>query len=104
MINYINKIVKARGNSAAGSTASAIIDQIRDWHFGTNGKWSVMGIYSDGSYGIPKGLNSSFPVTIKSGKVSIVPNLPMTDFYKPLLDATVEELIAEKKAIADSLK
>lgn len=56
-----------RGKSSAASAGGAAIDHIRDWHLGTNGKWTSMGIYSRGEYGIEKGLIFSFPVTIKDG-------------------------------------
>jgi malate dehydrogenase len=63
-----------------------------------------MGVESDGSYGIPKGLNSSFPVTVKDGKYTIVKDLPIPEFYKPMLDKTIAELQSEKKAIEGLLK
>jgi malate dehydrogenase len=61
------EIIKARGFSSAASAANAAIDHMRTWAFGTNGGWTAMGVESDGSYGIPKGLNSSFPVIVKDG-------------------------------------
>lgn len=77
---------------------------MRTWAHGTNGGWTAMGVESDGSYGIPKGLNSSFPVTVKDGKYTIVKDVPIPDFYKPMLDKTIKELESEKKAIEGLLK
>ncbi len=55
-------IIKARGASSAASAASAAIDHIRDWVNGTpEGDWVSMGVPSDGSYGIPKGVIYRLP-------------------------------------------
>ena len=57
-------IIEARGSSSAASAASATIDAARDWLFGSaDGDWVSMAVVSDGSYGVPEGLVSSFPVT-----------------------------------------
>ena len=57
-------IIEARGASSAASAASATIDHARDWVLGTpEGDWVSMAVRSDGSYGVPEGLISSFPVT-----------------------------------------
>ena len=61
-------IIDARGASSAASAASATIDAARDWLLGTpDGDWVSMAVVSDGSYGVPEGLISSFPVTTKDG-------------------------------------
>jgi malate dehydrogenase len=86
------EIIKARGFSSAASAANAAIDHMRTWVFGTNGGWTAMGVESDGSYGIPKGLNSSFPVIVKDGQYTIVKDAPITPFYKPMLEKTINEL------------
>lgn len=62
-----------------------------------------MGIESDGSYGVPKGLNFSFPVRCENGKYEIVQNFPITDFYKPMMERTIKELESEKAAVHDFL-
>ena len=57
-------IIEARGASSAASAANAAIDHVRDWALGTrDGDWVSMGLCSDGAYGVPEGLISSFPVT-----------------------------------------
>ncbi|MFN8901650.1 MAG: malate dehydrogenase, partial [Lysobacteraceae bacterium] len=68
-------IIEARGLSSAASAANAAIDHIRDWVLGTNGKWTTMGIPSDGSYGIPKDVMYGFPVTCTNGQYEIVQGL-----------------------------
>jgi len=92
-------IIAARGASSAASAASAAIDHIRDWHLGTNGRWTSMAIASDGSYGTEKGVFYSFPVTIDSGKVSIVQGLPISPFSRKLMDATNDELKGERDEV-----
>ncbi len=58
-------IIEARGSSSAASAASAAIDHIRTWVDGTApGDWTSAAIPSDGSYGVPEGIISSFPVTV----------------------------------------
>ncbi len=93
-------IIAARGQSSAASAANAAIDQMRTWTFGTEeGDWVSMGILSDGSYGIDKGLIYSFPVTVINGKVSIVKDLPINDFSKKKMRETETELKEEREAV-----
>ncbi|GMY23277.1 Malate dehydrogenase, NAD-dependent, cytosolic [Fagus crenata] len=95
-------IIKARKASSALSAASAACDHIRDWVLGTpKGTWVSMGVYSDGSYGIPSGLMYSFPVTCEKGIWSIVQGLKIDEFSRAKMDATAKELI-EEKAVAHS--
>lgn len=63
-----------------------------------------MGVESDGSYGIPKGLNSSFPVTVENGVYKIVNSFPISEFYTPMLKKTIKELEAEREAVSAYLK
>nr|GMD62103.1 malate dehydrogenase, cytoplasmic-like isoform X1 [Ipomoea batatas] len=96
------EIIKARKQSSALSAASAICDHIRDWVLGTpKGTWVSMGVYSDGSYGIPPGLMYSFPVTCKNGEWSIVEGLKINAFSREKMDASARELI-EEKVLANS--
>ncbi|GAA4022102.1 malate dehydrogenase [Deinococcus rubellus] len=93
-------IIEARGASSAASAASAAIDHMRDWALGTQeGEWVSMGIPSDGSYGIPEGLIYGFPVTVKGGQYTVVPNLPVSDFSRARMDATAQELAEERDAV-----
>ena len=93
-------VIKARGQSSAASAANAAIDQMRDWVLGTEeGDWVSMGVISDGSYGIAKGLIYSFPVTVVDGKASIVKGLAINDFSKQKMKLTETELKEERDAV-----
>jgi malate dehydrogenase len=93
-------IIEARGSSSAASAASATIDAARDWLTGSaEGDWVSMAVVSDGSYGVPEGLISSFPVTTSGGDWSIVQGLEIDDFSRGRIDATVAELADEKDAV-----
>jgi len=93
-------IIKARGLSSAASAANAAIEHVRDWALGTNGKVVSMGIHSDGSYGIAKGLIYSFPVTCANGEYTIVQGLAINDFSRNLMQKTEQELTEEREAVA----
>ncbi|WP_055546794.1 malate dehydrogenase [Streptomyces sp. NBRC 110028] len=93
-------IIEARGASSAASAANAAIDHVHTWVNGTAaGDWTSMGIPSDGSYGVPEGLISSFPVTTKDGKYEIVQGLEINDFSRTRIDASVKELEEEREAV-----
>jgi len=93
-------IIEARGASSAASAASATVDAARDWLFGIeDGDWTSMAVRSDGSYGVPEGLISSFPVTTSGGDWSIVQGLEIDDFSRARIDASVAELREERDAV-----
>ncbi|MGA4958110.1 malate dehydrogenase [Streptomyces lavendulocolor] len=93
-------IIEARGASSAASAANAAIDHVHTWVNGTaEGDWTSMGIPSDGSYGVPEGLISSFPVTCKDGKYEIVQGLDINEFSRARIDASVAELAEERDAV-----
>jgi len=93
-------VIAARGQSSAASAANAAIDQMRSWALGTEeGDWVSMGVLSDGSYGIDKGLVYSFPVTVINGKMSIVKGLAVNDFSKQKMRKTEIELKEEREAV-----
>lgn len=95
-------IIEARGASSAASAASAAIDHVRDWVLGTpDGDWVSMSIPSDGSYGVPEGIISSFPVTCANGEYSIVQGLEIDDYSRTMIDASAAELISERDAVAE---
>ncbi|WP_441245733.1 malate dehydrogenase [Kitasatospora sp. McL0602] len=95
-------IIEARGASSAASAANAAIDHVHTWVTGTaEGDWTSMGIVSDGSYGVPAGIISSFPVTTKDGKFEIVQGLEISDFSRARIDASVAELVEERDAVAE---
>ena len=94
-------IIEARGLSSAASAANAAISHVRDWALGTpDGDWVSMAIPSDGSYGVPEGLMSSFPVTCAGGEYSIVQGLEIDEFSQARIDATVAELVEERDTVA----
>ncbi|GHF47899.1 malate dehydrogenase [Streptomyces mashuensis] len=93
-------IIEARGASSAASAANAAIDHVHTWVNGTaEGDWTSMAIPSDGSYGVPEGLISSFPVVCKDGKYEIVQGLEINDFSRTRIDASVDELKEERDAV-----
>jgi malate dehydrogenase len=95
-------IIDARGASSAASAASATCDAARDWLAGTPaGDWVSMAVVSDGSYGVPEGLVSSFPVTTKDGDWEIVQGLEIDDFSRGKIDASVAELADERNAVTE---
>jgi malate dehydrogenase len=95
-------IIDARGASSAASAANAAIDHIRNWHLGTpDGDWVSMSIPSDGSYGVPEGIISSFPCTCSGGEYSIVQGLDIDDFSRARIDASAAELIEERDAVKE---
>jgi malate dehydrogenase len=95
-------IIEARGASSAASAASAAIDHVHDWLAGTPaGDWVSMAVPSDGSYGVPEGLISSFPVTTANGRYDIVQGLDIDDFSRRRIDASVAELGEERDAVRE---
>ena len=93
-------IIKARGLSSAASAGTAAMDHVRNWVQGTPaGDWVSMSVPSDGSYGVPAGLISSFPCTCANGEYSIVQGLPINDFSRKMIDSSVAELIDERDAV-----
>jgi malate dehydrogenase len=93
-------IIEARGLSSAASAASAALNHVHTWFNGTAaGDWTSMGIVSDGSYGVPEGLVSSFPVTTKDGNYEIVQGLDINEFSRARIDASVAELAAERDEV-----
>jgi malate dehydrogenase len=93
-------IIEARGASSAASAASAAIDHVHTWVTGTAaGDWTSMAVPSDGSYGVPEGLISSFPVTTRGGRYEIVQGLEINEFSRTRIDASVAELAEEREAV-----
>ena len=95
-------VIEARGASSAASAANAAIDHVRSWALGTpEGDWVSMAIVSDGSYGVPEGLISSFPCVCKDGKYSIVQGLDINEFSRGKIDASTGELAEERDAVKE---
>jgi len=97
-------IIKARGASSAGSAASAIVDSVRSVAEPTPaGDWHSVCVCSDGSYGVAKGLISSFPVRSDGRTLHIVPGVPINDFSRARIGASVNELKDERSLVAELL-
>ena len=96
-------IIDARGASSAASAANAAIDHVRDWVLGTNGKWTTMGVPSDGSYGIPEGIVFGFPVTTENGEYKIIQGLEIDQFSQERINLTLNELNEERAGVAHLL-
>jgi len=95
-------IIDARGASSAASAASATVDAARDWLLGSPaGDWVSMAVVSDGSYGVPPGLISSFPVTTTDGNWEIVQGLEIDEFSRGRIDKSTAELADERNAVTE---
>ena len=95
-------IIEARGLSSAASAANATVEHMRDWVLGTpDGDWVSMAVPSDGSYGVAEGVISSFPCVVKNGKYEIVQGLEIDPFSRAKIDASVAELLDERKAVKE---
>ncbi|MBI3558696.1 MAG: malate dehydrogenase [Deltaproteobacteria bacterium] len=97
-------IIEARGLSSAASAANAAIDHMHDWWLGSKGEWVTMGVPSDGSYGIPKGIIFGFPCTTENGEYRLVEGLEIDAFSKERIALTLKELEEERDGVADLLK
>lgn len=96
-------IIKARGSSSAYSAASALVDHVRDL-VAPDGTYNSVAVRSDGSYGVPEGLISSFPVLADGkGGWTIQKGLAISDFARGRIDASVAELEQERAVIEDLL-
>lgn len=90
------EIIEVRGHSSAASAASSAIDHMRDWFNGIpEGDWVSVALPSDGSYGVPEGIVSSFPCRLVDGQWEIVQGLDISEFQRERIDATVAELVEE---------
>jgi malate dehydrogenase len=96
-------IINARGKSSAASAADAAIKHMRDWVKGSN-EWVSMAIRSDGQYGVPLGIWSSFPVQcLGAGKYGVIDGLPIAEDAAQRINASIEELLAEKETVQSLL-
>jgi len=95
-------IIEARGASSAASAANAAIDHVHDWVHGTpDGDWTSVALPSDGSYGVPDGLISSFPCVSRDGRWEVVQGLQISEFARGRIDASLAELEAERAAVQE---
>jgi malate dehydrogenase len=95
-------IIQARGASSAASAANAAIDHVRDWTLGTpDGDWVSMAVPSDGTYGVPEGLISSFPAVARDGAWRIVQGLDHGEYSQARIAASVAELADERDVVKE---
>jgi malate dehydrogenase len=98
------EVIAARGKSSAASAASAVLDHVRTFVAGTpEGDWTSAAVVSDGSYGVPRGLVSSFPVRATRRGWEIVQGLAIDAFSRERISASVRELEEERSVVADLL-
>ena len=93
------EIIEVRGSSSVGSAAAATIDHVHDWVNGQTGRWTSVALPSDGSYGVPDGLVSSFPAESVDGQWRIVQGLDVDDFSRSRIEASVAELATEREQV-----
>jgi len=99
------EIIKALGSSSAASAASAAIEGIHDWHWGTAAEWTSAAVHSSGEYGVTPGLFYSYPVVFNNEREwDIVKNLPITNFSAQRMEDTHKELLQERDGVAKYLK
>ncbi|HET8876967.1 MAG TPA: malate dehydrogenase [Casimicrobiaceae bacterium] len=96
-------VIAARGLSSAASAANAAVDHVRDWMLGSGGKWVTMGVPSDGSYAIPPDFVYGVPVVTNDGEYTRVEGLPIDDFSRDRMNATLAELKEERAGVASLL-
>lgn len=98
-------IIKARGASSAASAANAAADSVLSLTTPTTaGDCTSVSVSSDGSYGVEKGLISSFPIRSDGSRWQIIQNFPVNSFSRDRIDHTVNELKEERAMVADLIK
>ena len=97
-------IIKARGASSAASAANAVVDTVSSLINPTAaGDWHSVALCSDGSYGVEKGLIASFPVRNIAQRLEVVQGVPVNEFSRGKIDASVNELKEEKALVSELL-
>jgi malate dehydrogenase len=97
-------VIKARGASSAASAANAVVDTVRSIIEPTPaGDWHSVCLCSDGSYGVEAGLISSFPTRNVAQKLEVVQGVPINEFSRGKITATVNELKEERAMVSELL-
>jgi len=97
-------IIAARGLSSAKSAAHAAIETVRSIVEPTPGDdFHSVAIYSNGDYGVEKGIITSFPIRSDGKSLGIVGGLPVGDFARTKINATVAELVEERAMVSELL-
>jgi malate dehydrogenase len=98
-------VIKARGLSSAASAANAVVDTVRSLITDTpRDDWHSVALCSTGEYGVEKGLICSFPVRVKDGRPEVVQKVPINEFSRGKIDASVNELKEERSLVGDLLR
>jgi len=100
------EIIAVRGSSSAASAASAAIDHVHDWVLGTAtperpDRWTSVALPSQGWYGVPEGLVSSFPARSVDGRWEVVEGLDIAPVWQERIDVSVAELEEERAAVRE---
>ena len=97
-------IIKARGQSSAASAANAAVDSVRSiWETTPDGDNAALAVPSHGEYGVPEGLQFSFPVRSTGDGWSVIEGFEHDDFGKEKIRITTEELVEEREAVKELL-
>ena len=98
-------VIAARGASSAFSAAQAILDHVKSLVDRTPGdEWFSAAVVSDGSYGVERGIVSSFPLRSKGdGSYDIVQGVKLDAFARSKVEATIAELEKERDIVKDLL-
>jgi malate dehydrogenase len=99
------EIIKARGASSAASAANAVLDSVRSIAFGTaEGDWTSLGVQSRGEYGVPEGLNFSYPIATNGSEWHVVEGIEHDAEAQQRIAKTTEELVGERELVRDHLR
>ncbi len=98
-------VIKARGQSSAMSAANGAIDHVKSLLTPTPaGDWVSAAVVSKGEYGVPAGLVFSYPCRSDGkGNLTVVEGVPLDAFGKQKFQATLQELLEEREAVASLL-
>jgi malate dehydrogenase len=99
------EIIKARGQSSAASAANAVIDTVRNITQPTGEIFSAaVPAPASGGYGVPEGLVFGYPLrATEPGRVEIVQGIEHGEWAQGKIDASRNELIEERDAVAELL-
>ena len=91
-------VIQARGASSAASAANGIVDSLKALSTNSDAPYSMC-CHSNGEYGVDSGLIYSFPCQTVNGEVKIVEGIEHGNFGQAKLQATLDELRAERDAV-----
>ncbi|MBG5883118.1 malate dehydrogenase [Providencia alcalifaciens] len=97
------EILETRPYSAVHGAVSATLDHMRDWIFGSNGRWRTMAVISNGEYGVPAGLIFGMHVVCHNGDYQIVDNIIIDSFSKNKIEESIQELQSENFRVSNYL-